>query len=45
MFFFLVEMLMLVVIWGLGRRALDPADETEAVVRSLDSEMGHVEAL
>lgn len=45
MFFFLVEMLMLVFICGPGRRALDPADETKAVVRSFDSEMGHVEAV
>lgn len=36
---------MLVFIWGPGRRALDPADETEAVVWSFDSEMGHVEAV
>lgn len=36
---------MLVFIWGLGRRAQYPADETEAVVWSSDSEMGHVEAV
>lgn len=36
---------MLVFIWGPGRRALDPADETEAVVWSFDSEVGHVEAV